>query len=330
MKNLHVIFRTDSSRQIGLGHLMRCISIADELQKKQINCIFLISNKNSIEILEKKKFKIIQMPKGKNEIKFIEKLSIELKIEFLIIDSKRKNIANLVSKLNNKIKIILIDKIISQKPYLTILPGVKEQFGKYPKNSLIGAEYVLFPKVNLKKQTVSRKNSILLSMGGGDKNDITNKIVKSFKKSNFKFNMIIYLGKFYKNENKIKQLILEDTRFEINKDSENLLELMKSSSLGIFAFGVSVYEAGFSRLPIVTISHSNENEKSAKILAQYGWLKHVGKFDQINYSNLSFLVNSILQNKSILKKMSESGKIIDGKGAERVAMRILKDCFKKN
>ena len=81
-----------------------------------------------------------------------------------------------------------------------------------------------------------------------------------------------------------------DTRFKINKNSDNLLGLMKSSSLGIFAFGVSVYEAAFSRLPIITISHSNENEKAAKLLARYGWLKHIGKFKSL------WLPNNITNN----------------------------------
>lgn len=219
--------------------------------------------------------------------------------------------------------------MIKQEVFLTILPGMEEQFVQSKKNSLVGADYILIPHTNSKKLKNEKKNTILVLMGGGDKFEITQKIVKSFKKSNNKFNMIICLGKFYKNKNKIEKLVTNDKRFTIYDDPNNIIELMRICTIGIFSFGVSVYEAAFSKLPLLTIAHSNENDITAKKIEKYGWFRHVGKHDKINYSNLPVIADSIMSNKIILKKMKEGGKIIDGLGAGRITTILLKNRNKK-
>ena len=38
---MEIIFRVDSSNNIGGGHLTRCINIANQLKNKEVNSIFL-------------------------------------------------------------------------------------------------------------------------------------------------------------------------------------------------------------------------------------------------------------------------------------------------
>ena len=44
----------------------------------------------------------------------------------------------------------------------------------------------------------------------------------------------------------------------------------------------------------------------------------------IDYSKASIKITSDLKNSNLLKKMSQKGKIIDGKGAQRIATEIIK------
>lgn len=318
---MNVVFRVDSGKAIGLGHLMRCLAIANSLKKKKVNCIFLTSNKNSSKIIKEYRYRVIELSKGKSEKQVISKINSRIKIDFLIVDSKRKSISKLISDIGKKIKIILIDNV-SYGSFLTILPGVKEQFGKYPREALVGPEYVLINKFPTKKKP-QRDDTILLLLGGSDKRNITKRVVTAFKKSNKKFKVVICLGNFFNYQSQITKLIFNDDRFTIVKNPKNLPELMQKCSLGIFSFGISVYEAVFSKLPILTISHSDENEKSANRMKKYEWFKHIGKYDKINYSKLPFLTDSLLKNKFLLNKMSQAGNIIDGKGADRIAEIII-------
>ena len=60
-----IAFRFDVSKKIGFGHFMRCLSIAEKLNKKYSFQIFFLVNKNfsSSSLIKNKKFKIIKIKK---------------------------------------------------------------------------------------------------------------------------------------------------------------------------------------------------------------------------------------------------------------------------
>ena len=61
---MKIVFRTDSSIKMGAGHLMRCFTLADELNKQNHQITFICRNLtgNLISLLEKKKYKVIIIP----------------------------------------------------------------------------------------------------------------------------------------------------------------------------------------------------------------------------------------------------------------------------
>lgn len=322
---MNIAFRVDSGTNVGLGHLNRCISISHQLVKKNRTPIFIISNSSSKDIIESFGFKWIVIKNNKNEISQIKKILNIYKINILVIDSKRKSLENLLKSLKKHTKIVVIDNTkVAKHADLTILPAVKEQYYKYPKNSLIGSKYVLLnPNIRSAKNT-SKKEFIFLSLGGADKYNITKKFISAFVSNKSNFKLIIVLGKFYRNEKDLKNLIKDDNRFFIFRDPPNFHTLMKKSIMGIITFGITIYEAAALRLPTFVVSHSNENDYSAKRVEQYGWYKYLGKYNTINYSEAVKSILLVSKNKHMLNKMKLNQQRIDLKGNERVANAILK------
>ena len=63
---MQVVFRVDSSTQIGSGHLMRCLTLATALREKGANCVFICrSHPNNLTSLAVKKgFTVYELPQG--------------------------------------------------------------------------------------------------------------------------------------------------------------------------------------------------------------------------------------------------------------------------
>ena len=322
--NFHVAFRVDGGTMLGLGHLNRCLSIADQLSHKGIRSIFIISDSSIHKNIRSHGYEIFKINKSREALMIKKILKIK-NCKILVVDSKRKSVENVLRYLKINVKTVIVDNPkLSKYADLIILPGVKEQFGYYPKNSLVGENYVILgPKFPLKKK-FKKNGCILTSAGGSDKKNITYRIVFSFSKLKSNFKMLVILGTFYKYEKKIRELIGNDKRFRILKNPGNLPELMAKCSIGIITFGVMTYEAAATGLPVFVISHSRENDLSARKIQHYGWFKYLGKFNLVDYSKAAKNISSDLKNPVLLREMSKKGKIIDGKGAQRISAEIMK------
>lgn len=321
---MKVAFRVDGSKKLGLGHVKRCIVLAQNLQKRNITCFFITQFKEIREFLESKGLDVFIIQKN-NELQQIKQILTHENCTKLVIDSKRKSIKKLLVNLDKQIKTVLIDNADYPKQTdLIVISSVKDPKKPYPENSILGTKYLLHGIEKLSKSRKPKTNSIILTMGGSDKYNITKKIVHSFSKCNDDFSLMIILGKFYNKEKNLLQIINDDKRFNIIKNPPSLAHLMQCSSIGISAFGITVYEAAICHLPLLVISHSSENDSSAKLTEKYGWISYVGKYDKINYDELVKTTINLIKNKSKLKEMVQNCLKIDGLGPSRVANKIIK------
>ena len=318
---MKIAFRVDGNKTLGLGHVKRCISIANNLKNKNISCFFITQFKQTKKLLESKGFHVFLINK-ENEYLQINQILAKEFCSKLVIDSKRKSIKNLLKKLNKKFKIILID-VYYDSADLVIFSSLKKSELVYPKNSLIGTKYILHGIEKLPLKNSKKDNSILVTMGGTDKNNISENLINSFAKSELSFNLVIVLGEFYAHENKLSKIINNDPRFEIVKSPPSLTSLMQKASVAIISFGITVYETAICQLPSIVISHSDENDSAAKFVENFGWILYLGKYNEIVYDDIPKMIFNLMNNKKKLQKMIKSCKKIDGLGPSNVANSII-------
>jgi len=329
----YIVFRVDANKRLGMGHLSRCFELAKKLKKLKIEPYFFIKNDEiAIQLIKLQNFQFFAFSNlidEDKELSLLKKLYNEIKFDGIIIDLKKFKSKKFFNNLNKICKTIVIDNTNKNSLFadLIIWPWVKEQYSKniIKKNSqklLVGPQYMQLGNFQKKVKKQKLQNSIFLSMGGSDKRKLTEKIVKSFQKTKFKFHMGIVIGEFFSDKEKIYEIIKNDNRFTIIHNN-NLISIMFEYQIGLITFGITTCEAFFTGLPSLVLSHSNENDNYAKKTAIYDCMKYLGHYKKINFNKMPQMVYNLMEDSSLLQKYSTNGQnMIDGKGNERVAKKI--------
>lgn len=211
------LFRVDSSNQIGSGHVIRCLTLAQGLRNNGANCTFLSRNLdgNINHLICKKDFQLIELPRPiiqyKNYDYNIEhsawsEVSWEQDAEETINCIKKNNFNKLVvdhyafshsweTRVSKYIKdVIVIDDLGDREHFCNYLldQNLGSSHSKYlnliPKDckTLIGTEYALIrPEfIEHRNESIDRNRSesskrILINFGGGDPKNYISKILKS-------------------------------------------------------------------------------------------------------------------------------------------------------
>jgi UDP-2,4-diacetamido-2,4,6-trideoxy-beta-L-altropyranose hydrolase len=259
---MNIAFRVDSSSNIGLGHLMRCLVLAE--QYKQYNVLFfsqdlngnankkiidkgyklVLLNDNSIDELTKK----IDLFNISNIV--FDHYSIDYKFEKKVKEKNGTHILSFDDVYKKHYCDILLNHNIYAKAenYKNLVPKFCEiRCGK--KYTLIRDD---FKEVELKKSTNEKKEiKILISLGATDSNNIGLKVLKSIIEIK---NVEISFVTTNSNNNilKLKNFANKNKNINIYVDC-NIAEKMSQSDIAIITPSVIAHEAMFLKLPFITI-----------------------------------------------------------------------------
>ena len=300
---MNIVFRVDSSNQMGLGHLMRCLTLANEFKKQKHHVTFLcrelVGNfilliKHPVLILPRDNnfqsddlyldwLGATQLQDAEQVIKIIPKNA-----DALIVDSYALNeIWHRKLKLHIK-KIVVIDDLSDKNFYCDIL--LNQNFGaqeKYYQHKLLkdcklllGCEYSLLrpefamlrdQAIEKRKNTKEVKN-ILVSVGGSDKNNVAYNILKQLGNE---FNIVVVLGSTSPYNQMVKNYS-KGKNIRVIVNAKNMAKLILEADLAIGASGSTNWERLCLGLPSLIFTVAENQIKYAKILDKFGLVKLLG------------------------------------------------------
>lgn len=341
-----ILFRVDSSVEIGEGHISRCLALAEQI--KNVNIIFISKNisKNYLKKIKKNNFKILlfdnsKLTKNNDKIfpehKIIIELLKEKKIipDLLIVDNYKIDY-KWESKLKQYVKnIVVIDDLIEKKHNCDILINqniLKSQYKKYdgliPKNckKLFGPNYVILRNEFIKnrKKIKIRKiiKKIIISFGSSDPKNETLKVINAIKDlKNIEVDVVV--GDINPNKKYLKNKCEIMNNFKFHLQTDKISILMKKADFAIGAAGSSSWERCCLGLPSIVTVLSKDQFLVAHNLELLNASINLGISERITKDTYKEAIKSL--NPTKIKKMSENSmKIVDGMGSFRIANEIKK------
>lgn len=221
---MKVAFRVDSSLEIGTGHVMRCLALADSIRRLGCKCIFLSRDLpgSSIETINDKGFELITLPKvndnnkaeaKEGEVAHASWLGVHWsrdvtdclnaigssKVDCLIVDHYALNVKWEKSIRSRCNRLLVIDDLADRRHDCDVL--IDQNLGRsnhdydalIPRASqkLIGPKYALLrPEFhNWRVKSLNRRGKctvrkLIISMGGVDKDNSTSAVLEALKRCN--------------------------------------------------------------------------------------------------------------------------------------------------
>jgi len=190
---------------------------------------------------------------------------------------------------------------------------------------LFGTHYVLLRREFKKWQEWRREISetakkVLVTMGGGDPDNVTMKVVQALKQINISgLEAQIVIGPANPNIQTLEREILDHTNLQLIMNVTNMPELMAWADIAVAAGGSTCWELSFMGLPNLLIILANNQVDVATGLHKHGLSINMGWFNNISALDIAKSLNDVMISSDNRKKMHSAGKNnIDGQGSERI------------
>ena len=337
-KNLFI--RVDASPEIGIGHIMRCLTLAQEL-KNNFDKIIFLTQKNSSDFTEtimKNEFEVIFIS-ANNDSDIIKNIVTTNSVNknFLLIDHYNVD-SNFESSLKNTFeKIFVIDDLANRKHDCDLLidqnyyRDLNHRYEKLiqndtitllgPKYAIIRSEFRSINKKTIKKNSQIKK--ILISFGGSDP---TNECKKSLDAlcsiENNQFEIVAIVGIYNNKFEQLKKLYEKYSNIKIYRHVNDLSLLMLNSDLFIGAGGTTTWERFYMGLPSIVTIISDDQKESIEFLSDMGHVINLGLAK--NVTSKTYVQTLQKPNFDLIYNMSiNNQKLVDGNGSNRIKSQII-------
>lgn len=350
IKNL--IIRADASVEIGTGHVMRCLTLANSLRDHDCSVTFICRelSGNLCDFIEQQDFPVWRLPDDLQDLdetwqsetdRIISILNQQkIKIDWLIIDHYR-----LDNRWERALRpfvqrIMVIDDLANRSHDSDLLLDQNFYYNfttRYqnlvPSSclQLLGLDYLMlrseFTEQSERpiKQVKIAKN-LLITMGGSDHRNITCWLLEILKYIQIPLSIKIAVGAGCPHFDKIINVAntVNLHHVTIERSVPNISDWMIWADLAICSGGFTSYELAFMGVPTLVISTSPTQLEAATTLHSLGMTKFIGEFGTLSIDKVVEFLKDILFDSKELMKLSQNAKAkIDGHGVKRVVEKIL-------
>lgn len=356
---MNIVFRADSGHKIGVGHIMRCLTLAKELIRKNHNVIFISRNHggNIIDYVSENKIKVYELnitssldkrlshshwlgstqrEDAESTLDIIKKHSFSsvdwVVVDHYSLDEEWQSIIEPITK-----NIMVIDDLADRKHQCDILldQTINRKYQDYKNitpekcNLLLGSKFALLrnefsvplEKINhtRRKSLELKKKSLLIMMGGTDHLDLTSKILSLLPSFSHFEKITVLLGWSAAHKDKVINQFSIYENINILIGCNNVASVMLDHDLCIGAAGSSSWERCALGLPSILLTFADNQKYIAKNLADVG-ASYSLKLD-FSEEDLSEALSFVTNNYQ--RMVDKCYLVCDGYGTNRVAERLI-------
>jgi UDP-2,4-diacetamido-2,4,6-trideoxy-beta-L-altropyranose hydrolase len=344
MVSHRIIIRADAGHQMGTGHIMRCIALAQALKKCNIHATF-ISHCN-----EKLRQKVVSMG---FDLLYVDQpypdpmdMDVTLRqireqnAQWLIVDGYRFTAGYTGPIRDAGVKILYIDDynhlpvysadiLLNQNPFAPDLvyhcpPGIR---------MLLGTEFVLLRDEFLDYRTdrtapLDSAGHLLITMGGSDPENVTVKVIEAVKESRCpSLFLTVVLGPENTQVIPIRALLeTSGSAYRLVQDARDMPALMHQADMAVSAGGSTAWELAYMGVPALYVITAGNQEQIVSAIEACHMGLNAGWHHQLTRARFAELIRSLVRDRELRARFSKiSQNTVDGTGSKKVAALLYHD-----
>jgi len=345
------LIRADGSLQLGLGHVMRCIGLAQGLAAKGIGSFFVTRNSSPVikGLIDRHGFSVELMPDDsgfERDLEVTSELAKQRDARLVVTDLSADgflrsagNCKTYLKKLKEDARFLIsIDdlNVMDFPSDIVVNPNYGAEQLDYGRNShvryLLGPAYFIFRREFIDASGMERTISaeakhVLVTLGGSDSSDLTFKVLKALNMLGIQDLEIRILPGANGSSRHLEmyEQALRGFRgsFEFCSVEHNMAELMLWADLAITGGGLTKYETAVTGTPSVIITRIKHQKDLSGLFAREGSTVFVDEGDHMSAEEIANVVSKTLRDRELRSDMSIRGKkLVDGRGVARIISEI--------
>jgi len=329
------LFRVDAGASLGGGHVMRCLTLADELKRRGGHCVFF-TRYEALEIVPRlsRCGHEVNAVKGDEEDLRRSMAQRKLHADWLVIDHYGLQAADETALRRFARRILVIDDL-ADRPHdcdllvdATIGRTADSYRGLVPPSArvLAGADYALLrpefaamrdAALTRRAQGLPARPRVLVSLGMTDVGAITARVVEALCAQRLDVALDVVVARAAPSMARLGALAAQHSNIRLHHDVANMAELMAACDLAIGAGGQTSLERCALGLPSLILVLADNQRFYAAALAERGAARIV------TAEHIAAALADLLTAPAQSKSMAEAAlHLCDAKGAARIAELI--------
>ncbi len=334
--------RADGNTNIGMGHVMRCLSIAEASAEndKLGKPIFITADSGCKEMITGRGFEVIILDTDfkdmMSEIPLLEKIFDKEK-DILLVDSYQVSdmYFHVLKKL---VKTACLEDMGFSHPvdllinYNIYAPNLAQNYINN-KETLLGVSYMPLRKQFQQPSDYAVKDrvtDVVITTGGSDpyfaSSAIMDAVLENSVLSEADIHWHILSGPFNKFKEQLLEKYVSFTNITIHENVQDMRGLLLKMDAVVTATGSTIYEVSSLGIPMIVFYFAENQKQGAETLEQITDIVNAGCFAENSGQVTERIVDALIkcvQNKEYRTVLfAQEKELVDGKGAGRIAQRL--------
>ena len=310
-----ILFRCDGDERVGMGHVVRCLALAEELRDTH-GCrvsFAVASGPPGVRKIRQAGFRVAEKPADMIEAQWMDRVLAEERPHAVVMDFRTDLPREAVRAWKRSgARIITLDdptdrRLEADLAFYPPVPQVREMdWTGFSGKLFAGWEWVILRRQFLR--TFPPPDNpvpvVLITMGGSDPKGLTLLAVEALERIPEPLHGIVLLGPGFSHHKELGRLLARASRpYEVLEDVSDVASVMARADLAVASFGATAYELAAVGVPSVLLCLTADHASSAEALEKAGMCENLGLFGTVSGQKLAASVRGLLARPERLAQM---------------------------